>query len=126
MGRFQGLFDAVPYFSLCVKNGRRSCYVFRPIPLFPSFSVILTKDLEKQHVKRHVMEMTGEMYTFFFDRKPINVREGHVNRQNGKHEFFFLMATIFLREKMQIELQISDILDEFLVVATETVEETTP
>ena len=68
------------------------------------------------------MEMTGEMYTCFFDRKPTNVREGQVNRQNGKHEFFFLMATIFLREKMQIELQISAILDEFLVVATETVE----
>ena len=60
------------------------------------------------------MEMTGEMYTCFFDRKPTNVREGQVNRQNGKHEFFFLMATIFLREKMQIELQIGDILDEFV------------
>ena len=62
----------------------------------------------------------------FVDRKPINVRGGQVDKQNGKHEFFFLMATIFLREKMQIELQISAILDEFLVVATETVEETTP
>ena len=43
------------------------------------------------------------------------------------------MPTIFLREnkhflpeKMQIELQISAILDEFLVLVTETVEEATP
>ena len=60
------------------------------------------------------MEMRGEMYAFFFDRKPINVREGHVNRQKGKHEFFSLIATIFLCEKMQIELQIGDILDKFV------------